>query len=362
MSQATAFTHTLAELKKTIDVEVALHAKVLAADAQKNYTPISHTVVDAYNQVLSRGGKRIRGALSMIGYHMCNGQNTAMITTAAVAIEMLHAYILVLDDIMDQSLTRRGGDAAHAAIQKYHAQQQLAGDSLHFGQSQAINAAVIGAHYAQRLITSLDVAADHKLQALALVNDALVVTGHGQINDIYNEAAATTKEKDVDNVFEWKTAHYTFLNPLQFGMALAGANNATLQTVYDYSMHAGRAFQITDDILGTFASQQEAGKNPTDDTREGKRTLLVIAAMQKADHADKNFLVQILGKQHISQAEFERVKEIYIQTGALAVARQQAKMHIQKAEASLKRYKNTLAPEGYEFLLQLVRGLADRSS
>jgi geranylgeranyl diphosphate synthase, type I len=338
MSQKTDFTQTLLSLKQVIDAEVSKQAGALAKDAQKNYTPFSYAVVDTYNQVLSRGGKRIRGALTMVGYDMCGGKNTAMITTAAAAIEMLHSYILILDDIMDKSATRRGGDAAHVLMQKYHVSQHLAGDSPHFGKAEAINGAFIGAHNAQTLIADLDAEDEYKLHALRLMNKALVVTGHGQANDIYNEVSVTVDPKAVDDVFEWKTAHYTFLNPLQFGMALAGADDNTLKSVYDYSMHAGRAFQITDDILGTFASEQEA------------------------DSADKNFLVQMLGNERITQAEFDRVKEIYQETGALAYARTQAKQHIDQAAESLAKHKDKFTQGGYEFLLQLVLGLEGRSS
>ncbi len=362
MKQDIAFTNTLLSLKCTIDGQVQLHANVLAADAQKNYTPFSYTVVDAYNQVLLRGGKRIRGALTTVGYTMCGGKDMDMITTAAAAVEMLHAYILVLDDIMDKSATRRGGDAAHVSVAKYHAKQHLAGNSYHFGEAGAMNGAFVGAHYAQTLVAKLDVQDSYKLRAIQLINNALIVTGHGQINDIYNEASVTVDPKAVDDVFEWKTAHYTFLNPLQFGMALAGADHKTLQSVYDYSMHAGRAFQITDDILGTFASQQEAGKNPIDDTREGKRTLLAIEALKKADHADKNFLTSMLGSQNIAWAEFERVKEIYQETGALDYSSAQANHHIQQAVAALTVHKDQFLPEGYDFLCSLVQSLAGRSS
>ena len=362
MSQKNTFTSTLLELKTAIDTEVEMHAKLLAQDAQKNYTPFSYSVVDAYNQVLLRGGKRIRGALTLVGYEMYGGTDKAMILQAAAAIEMLHAYVLVLDDIMDKSSTRRGGDSAHVIMKKYHANHRLAGNAVHFGEAEAINGAFVGAHYAQAVIARLNVKDSYKLKALQLVNDALVTTGHGQMNDIYNEASVTLEPAAVDNVLEWKTAHYTFLNPLQFGMALAGADKSTLASLYDYSMHAGRAFQITDDILGTFASEQETGKNPIDDTREGKRTIIAIAALQHADRADKNFLVSVLGNEHITQAEFARVKEIYLETGALKIAQDKAHYHIQKAVSSIDEHTASFNTFGYEFLQQLVKGLADRTS
>ena len=362
MTQNVFFKNTLLSLKDAIDSEVAVHTGALIKDAQKNYTPYSYNSIDAYCQVLLRGGKRIRGSLTMVGYTMCGGTNTAMITTAAAAIEMIHAYVLVLDDIMDKSSTRRGGDTAHVSIAKYHAKQHFAGDSYHFGESGAINGAVVGEHYAQTLVANLDTVDAHKLHALKLMNNALQVTGHGQINDIYNEASATIDDKAIDDVYKWKTAHYTFLNPLQFGMALAGANNSTLASVYDYSMHAGRAFQITDDILGTFASKQQAGKDPVDDTRTGKRTLLAVEALKKADRTDKNFLIRMLGNPRITQAEFKRIKQIYQETGALKYANDQAKRHINLATTSLEQHIDHFSSDGYTFLHNLVQSLDGRSS
>ncbi len=356
------FTHKLAALKQEIDLALAAHIKALKKTTAQDFTPYSAVAVDAYTQVLDRGGKRIRGALTVVGYEMSGGLDHGMIIQAAVAIEMVHAYILVLDDIMDKSAVRRGGPSAHTTVSSYHKSHNLAGESEHFGEAVAINAALIGNHYAQSLITSLEVETDHKLEALKLLNNALVVTGHGQINDLFNEVLDGVDERAVDQVLEWKTAHYTFLNPLQFGMALAGADAATLKAITGYCMHAGRAFQITDDILGTFGSQQEAGKSPMDDIREGKRTLLSVAALKMAQSSDKNFLIQMLGNNRLTQAEFTRCKEIIESSGALEESQTQAKIHVEKAKVSLKQNLQAWNSTGTEFLTSLVEYLLGRNS
>lgn len=354
------FKQKLHEQKTVIDAALKVHSDALQHDTKVRYTGASVKVVDAYVQVLGRGGKRIRGALTMLGYEMCGGVNVAMITEAACAIEMTHAYILVLDDIMDKSVMRRGGPSAHMLLSDYHANQGLLGDGYHFGEAAAINAALIGCHYAQKIVTQLDAEANNKLKALALLNEALVVTGHGQINDIYNEVTSHVDAQAVDQVLEWKTAHYTFLNPLQFGMALAGASDEEIASVYDYCMHAGRAFQITDDILGTFGNEQDAGKSPMDDIREGKRTVLSVVALERASSTDKNFLMHMLGNENLTQVEFLRCKEIFTDSGALVVAKEQAENHVRLAQESLKSSKNTISAEGIEYLQELVMSLLGR--
>jgi geranylgeranyl diphosphate synthase, type I len=362
MSTATDFKQHFATLKSEIDGALQAHTKRLSNDTARNFTPYSVVAVDAYVQVLERGGKRIRGALTIVGYEMCGGKNREMIVQAAAAIEMVHAYILVLDDIMDKSVMRRGGPSAHTLVAKYHVAKGLSGESNHFGEAIAINAALIGYHYAEGLVANLDADSDDKLRAMHLLNDALMVTGHGQVNDLFNEVLDSVDERAVDNVLEWKTAHYSFLNPLQFGMALAGADKESLAAITEYCMHAGRAFQITDDILGTFGSELEAGKSPMDDIREGKRTLLSIAAIRRADSGDKNFLIQMFGNERLTHTEFARCKEIFVATGALEIAQHEAVKHIAKAKESLQKNAGMWSDGGSEFLSALVSQMLGRSA
>ncbi len=362
METKLAFAARLTALKKEVDGALDAHAAHLKKSTAQNFTPYSVIAVNAFTEILGRGGKRIRGALTIIGYEMRGGADHAMILQAACAIEIVHAYILILDDIMDKSAMRRGGPSAHMLISNYHHKTGLSGESLHFGEAVAINAALIGNHYAQSLVTELAVGDVQKVKALKLLNDALVVTGHGQINDLFNEVLDNVSEQDVDHVLEWKTAHYSFLNPLQFGMALAGADDETLKAITDYCMHAGRAFQITDDIIGIFGSELEAGKSPMDDIREGKQTLLSLVALRKADSADKNFLIQMMGNERLTHTEFTSCKEIFVDTGALEEAKNQAERLVREAKVSLDRTAHNWNDSGTNFLKALVDSLIDRST
>lgn len=354
------FTQKLSEYKTEIDTEIAKYSKQIQKSTLQKFGANSRIAMDAYLEILNRGGKRIRGALTMLGYEMVGGKDRAMITQAAVALEMIHAYLLIVDDIADRSPTRRGGPTAHEDLAAYHKKHALADNSLHFGQSIAMNAALTGNHAAQMQLANLDVDAELRVKAISVLNYALVTTGHGQVNDIFNEVTGQVDERDVENVLEWKTAHYTFLNPLTFGMCLAGAGCGPTDAIATYALEAGRAFQITDDILGVFGEEFESGKSPLDDIREGKRTILTVHALAHAGKADKNFLVQMLGNAKLTSVQFARCKEIIVETGSLKYAQQRAEKHIKNALASLDEQQNYWSADGTRFLRGLAMYLLNR--
>ncbi|MDQ3158626.1 MAG: polyprenyl synthetase family protein [bacterium] len=362
VERANGFQVKLAKYKKLIDLDIAEYTKVAQRSSLQNFGKNSRVAADAYLQILSRGGKRIRGALAMLGYEMSGGKDEQMILEAARAVEMIHAYILIMDDIMDRSPSRRGGPTAHFMLMEYHKKMNYSDDALHFGESIAANAALIGNHLAQMQLANLPAKPELLLNAISVINYGMATTGHGQINDIFNEVNGKVTERDVLNVLEWKTAHYTFLNPLTFGMTLAGAECKETDAIRDYALNAGLAFQITDDILGTFGEEFESGKSPLDDIREGKRTLLAAYALENAKKTDQNFLLQMLGNAKLSRREFDRCKEIMIESGALEYTRDKSKQYIAKAISSLDEHDDLWDTEHVEFLRGLANYLHNRSS
>lgn len=360
--EAEIFTKKLGEYKKTIDSEITEYTKIAQKTTLQNYGANSRIPTDSYLDLLNRGGKRIRGSLAIAGYEMLGGKDRQMIAKAACALEMIHAYLLIMDDIQDRSEYRRGEKSVHKKLAEYHHNKRMSGGSEHFGIAIALNAMGIANHSAQAIITELDVSDELKVRALKYLNKTIVTTAHGQTSDIVNEVNGEVTKKDIDNVLEWKTAHYTFFNPLAFGMTLAGTSEDEVQAIKDYAMNAGRAFQISDDILGTFGTEFESGKSPSDDTKEGKRTLLTLHALQNAEKADKNFLIQMLGNQKITQTEFERCKDILVETGALDFATKETEECVKKAISSLKSHNRDWNQEEQDFLIGLAEYLKNRKS
>ncbi|MDQ5885644.1 MAG: Polyprenyl synthetase family protein [Patescibacteria group bacterium] len=330
------FAKQLADYKSRIDADIEQYSKQLQTKTLQNFGANSRVALDAYLEILGRGGKRIRGALTIAGYEMAGGTDGKMIVQAARAVELIHAYLLVIDDINDRSPIRRGGLPAHLIMSEYYRSKDLGIDDLHFGESIAIHASLVANHTAQSVLLDLDVSPELKIRALDALNQSLVVTGFGQANDVFNEVLGSeVDERAVMNVLEWKTAHYTFLSPLQLGMILAGASDEQIKSIKPFAMNAGLAFQISDDNLGVFGTEFESGKSPLDDIREGKCTLLATYALEHGSDTDKNFLMQMLGKSGLTQLEFERVKDILLSSGALRFAKDKATFHVHAAQKAL---------------------------
>ncbi len=356
------FLSSLAKYKLQIDNEIDEYCKALLNETYEGFGDYPAEVVKAYCDILKRGGKRIRGALAITSYKMFGGENLEAAVKAALAVEMLHAYILVVDDVQDRSELRRGGPTGHVALRNYHKKHYLKGDSQHFGESLALNGALIGLHSGLNVIADLDLPDEQKMEAIKNINQNFIVTAHGQSMDIFGEANEITDERTVDQIMLWKTVHYTFLNPLQLGAILAGASEKDIKKLERFSLYAGRAFQITDDILGVFGDEKIAGKSSMDDIREGKRTLLTAKALELSPKSDAYFLEQMLGNSNLTKAEFLQCRSIIEKSGALNYARLQAKNSVVDALAAINRQKDTWGSEQIIFLEQLVKSLIDRKS
>jgi geranylgeranyl diphosphate synthase type I len=355
-----AFKNRLAGYKNLIDGDIAGYAQGARDVVGKNYGSVAQVETDAFLGILDRGGKRIRGALVMVGYEMCGGKNQKMIVKAARAIEMLHAFFLMIDDIQDRSAVRRGGPSAHKILAQYHKSGGLKGDAEHFGVSVALDAAISGMSAAHIILAGLDADPQLRLNALSIVDRTLGVTAHGQTYDILNETNPAVSMQDIENVMLWKTAEYTVLNPLCVGMVLAGADCHATDATRDYALNAGVAFQITDDIISTFGDEQETGKSPMDDLREGKRTILTEYALAHADTQDKEFMLRTLGNAKVTNKDFERYKTILTRSGAVTAARAKADEHISVALLSLQLGSGYWDAVGTQFLHNLAEYLANR--
>jgi geranylgeranyl diphosphate synthase type I len=357
----TDFTTQLAAHKSAIDDELHEITKQLLTDTSEQFGELPKEVVQAYCNVLMSGGKRIRGSLAMAAYALFGGQDEQVILRAACALEMLNTYILIADDIQDRSETRRGGKTAHIQLKEYHAQEHLKGDALHFGEALAINSFLIAQHYAANIVAALPTAAEVRLKAIQNINKCFIITAHGQTMDLFVEATGTSSLNDVNNILEWKTAYYTFINPLQLGAILAGADDVDMQKLADYGIQAGRTFQITDDIIGTFGDASRTGKSTLDDIKEGKRTLMVVHALSQASTSDAYFLESCLGNQSLTMHEFERCQTILISTGALETAKQEAAASSERANAVIRAQKHW-QQQPKQFLIDLSNYLLVRDA
>lgn len=357
-----AFLGRLAKYKKAIDDNIDKYVIEILAKTKNDHGRAPYLIMKVGMDILERGGKRMRGALVILGYEMFGGKNNKMILEVARAIEMLHAYSLIIDDIQDRSSLRRGDLTAHKMLTKYHKNNGLIGDSDHFGISMALNSAHILAHQANIAIANINADYNLRSEVASIINQCLVTTTHGQTLDIMNEAVGEVSMDEVYKMMELKTANYTILNPLQVGMVLAGANKKDMDAIKSYAMHTGIAFQITDDIIGVFGNKKNNGKDPMDDIREGKRTLIMIYAIEHTNQVDKNFLLKTLSSRSLTTPDFLRCKQILTRCGAKKYAEQEAEKHIKIAIKSLTKGAKYWAKDDIEFLKSLATFIITRNS
>lgn len=306
------------------------------AERWKVETPeYSKDAVDAFCEVLLRGGKRLRGILALRSYYYCGGNDNEVAIAAARIFEILQTSLLLIDDIADRSELRRGGPSAHMILKSVALDHQLKGDAAHYGEVQAMNIAYAGPPKALNELLVLPVSDKIKTRTVRSFNNNVLTTISGQIDDVFNEVAPSYISVDaIESVLRRKTALYTFLSPLELGAQLAGQNELSTE-LKEYSLAAGCAFQIADDIISTFGGAKATGKEGDDDIHEGKVTLLARHALDVADAKDKKLLAETLGNAAASKADCDMVRRIFIKTGAVVYAHDRLNHYVQVARAAL---------------------------
>ncbi len=199
--------------------------------------------------------------------------------TAISAMEFIQACALIHDDIIDQSDTRRGSPTTHRRFTAQHREHAWAGESEHYGTSQAILTGDLALAWADDMFGMSGISA----QALrasrnpwrAMRTEVIA----GQILDVTLEANGSESVEDSLKVIEYKTASYTVARPLHIGAALVGADEAVVSTLRQIGQDIGEAFQLRDDQLGVFGKPEITGKPSGDDLRTGKRTALINQAL-----------------------------------------------------------------------------------
>jgi geranylgeranyl diphosphate synthase type I len=275
---------------------------------------------------------------------------------------MIHAYVLMIDDVADHSDMRRGGPAAHKIMERYHDDKSLKRDRVHFGESMSTQAALIGGYLAELIIDDLAVSAEMKLAVLKNLHGNLVRTGHGQLRDILNEALPGVTEHDALWTAKYKTAYYTVINPLETGALLAGASQGDLAALRQFGIHAGIGFQIADDIIGMFGDANATGKSSLDDLKEGKITILMTHTLASANKEQRGQLSALLGNSDITDKDLAVCQQIIKDVGALRYARQKALNLASQAAKVLDLAPDAWDPELILFLRQITVDLVERKA
>jgi geranylgeranyl diphosphate synthase type I len=298
----------------------------------KTISPYAVEMLEHLKEFTLRGGKRIRPVLTIFGYKAIGGRDEEAITQAALAVELMESYLLIHDDIMDQDELRRGYLTIHK-IYENKSKRLFSTEHKRFGESMAIIAGDILAILGSEAIAYARFPQKNKIRAIDKFNRVVINTCFGQILDIRSELENDIKEENILRTHELKTAVYTIEGPLHIGALLAGASEKQLKVLSNYAIPLGQAFQIQDDILGMFGEQKKLGKPIGSDLKEGKKTLLIVKALERANDTEKKIILQGLGNKNLSDKEIDKIKSIIKVTDSLAYSQELAIGLINRAKS-----------------------------
>lgn len=285
---------------------------------------------------LLAGGKRLRAAFCYWGWRACGGADEPAIFAAAAALELLHASALVHDDVMDASDTRRGQPSVHKRFAASHGSAGWRGSSERFGAGAAILVGDLLLGWTDEMLRTSGLAPAAVWRGLAVLDAMRTEVFAGQFLDLVGQASANSAAENALRVITYKSAKYTVERPLQLGGALqADGNDAVNAAFTGYGIPLGIAFQLRDDILGVFGDPARTGKPVIDDLREGKRTLMLAIAGERADHSQREALDRCVGDPDLTQSAAEHIRDVITGTGALADCEQMISVNVKEALAAL---------------------------
>ena len=282
--------------------------------------PELRDVTAEIRSLVTAGGKRLRPAFVYWGHRATGADHDDAVFHPAAAVELLHTFALLHDDVMDRSANRRGRPTAHRALAAAHERGRRLGEPGWFGYSAAILAGDLTFVWADELLDGTPLPAATVARARAVFSELRREVIAGQYLDLVLASDAAADEKGAHRVALLKSARYTVTRPLLLGAAMApphdGARVAEPLTTYGDAI--GLAFQMRDDILGLFGDPTETGKSALDDLREGKRTLLILRALRLADPRQRVFLRSCLGDPDLDDGQAAEARRLVAATGALA--------------------------------------------
>lgn len=274
------------------------------------------------------GGKKLRGILVALGYYLYMQEDMDDILNPCIAYEIFQTSILLKDDIIDNSLYRRGKLSLYKNI-----------DCIVKNLEQAKGITICLSDYAYGLafkaLLKSNFKLNIKLNALEMMINHINNTEIGQILDINMSFwEGEVSQKEIIDIAYYKTAFYTAIGPLSLGAVLAEVSEETIKQISIFGACLGIAFQIQDDILGIFGDN--TGKTMNSDAIEGKKTILYEYIMKKATNSQKDEFSRIYGKK-VPSIDIDKIKEIMIDSGALDYAKKMKDKYKQGAlEAMMK--------------------------
>ena len=295
--------------------------KELNGDPKQLYDAASHLII--------HGGKRLRPYLVLKSCQMLGGKQSDAIS-AASAVEMIHNFTLVHDDIMDNDEMRHGVTTTHKKFDIPLA--ILAGDVLY---SKAYNT----------ISSKSKLSSNYTTQLVSKLSKACIEICEGQVDDIkFAENKRIPTEKEYIKMIEKKTA-VLFEVSCSMGAICAKRKQKDVKNLSVFGKNLGIAFQITDDLIGIIGDSKITKKPVGNDIREGKKSLPIILAIKKARGQNRTKIMRVFGNSGASKQQINLAVNVIRSLGVEKEVRNIALKYAQRAEKSISSYTGSAKNE-----------------
>lgn len=302
------------------------------------------------------GGKRLRPAFCHWGAVAVGGDGeAAAVVDAGAAIELMHAFALFHDDVMDDAASRRGAPTTHVVFADHHVDGAWAGEARRFGEGVAILVGDLAFVFADQLMSAAPP------EAWAVWNELRIELNVGQLLDIVGSVRRDRTTIKAERICRYKSGKYTIERPLHLGAVVADPERgpALCADLSAYGLPLGDAFQLRDDVMGAFGDPQLTGKPVGGDLVEGKPTPLLARAVAAASPGERAVL-DLVGDPHLSAEDVGRVQDVIVATGALAAI--EAQIGALTAEAMTAIERAPVEPSARDELLALAGYVSHRAT
>ncbi len=321
------------------------------------HNPFLHYYYGRIKEYLFSGGKRFRPILMILSYSSVNPLKISKnILQVSLSVELLHNASLIHDDIMDNAETRRGQNAFHSDLREY-AKKNYPENNVNYG-DYGLGMGLLGGDYVYNLayksILLDEFSSDITLQASKEFNEGFLDVVKGVIFETDMMGRFEVTEKEYIEMISGKTAAL-FKRAARMGAVLANGSDSQIECLGNYGENSGIAFQLIDDIIGSFGDSKKTGKPIDSDLKEGKKTILIVKAIQDANSSQRKKLKELLGKQDATEQEIEEIRDIIRDTGALSYAKEKAEEYYRRSERFLDEANPAFDEEMKKYLIAIAK-------
>ncbi len=312
-------------------------------------------------EYMMRGGKRLRPILVAVAYKLIKDTiDVPHLYRAACSVEILHNGSLLHDDLIDHDEVRRGGKTFHAiyrdTLLDRDASKERADD---FGMAMAILGGDSLLNMGSEAISASDLDADIAVKCLKYYQTAYQYLADGVLLEMTMVNQKDIKADTYLDMVALKTA-VLFEKSLLIGASIARATESQLEALQEYGVKVGQAFQMQDDILGSFGDEEVTGKSADGDIKEGKKTMLVLKAYSLGTDEQRAKIDELLGKDDMSDAEVEVVRSIFKESGSLDATQKLMEQLLSEAQTALDKAEPAFNEKYKTFLIELSEFLTKR--